>query len=304
MAKRKSTAKHKSKQQAHGKASRQRQRRQPDKPILGLALAGMAITAWLTWTASTSGPLPLCGEGSACDLIQSSRWSTLFGIPVALFGFLTYLLLAFVSFEMRPTLKRWRWQWTVALVGVSVSVYLTLTGLIALQSVCLWCLASLAIISAIFVRVMIVRPNSAPGMPWRDWTINTGAVAFVVLAVMQLHYSGLLGGMGPANPRLQALAEHLDESDAEFYGAFWCPACQQQKELFGAAADELPYIECYPEGRNGPIATQCVTTDIGQSFPTWIIDGERHTGIMAPEELARQAGFDWDGFEADDAEEQ
>ena len=36
--------------------------------------------------------------------------------------------------------------------------------------------------------------------------------------------------------RLAALADHLRESGAVFYGAYWCPHCQAQKQMFGAAA--------------------------------------------------------------------
>jgi len=287
MAKQKSQQK--KRQRAGGKQTRSRQRK-PDWPVFGLALFGMLITAYLTATASASGGLPLCAEGSACDLIQASRWSSLFGIPVAVYGFLTYGLIAFVSFEMKPSLRRWRWQWTIALIGVAVSVYLTLLGLYHLQAVCFWCLASLATISAIFVWLTVKRPESAPGRPWRDWLINTGAATLVVLGIMQLHYSDLL--VGRPDPEMQALAVHLSERDARFYGASWCPACQQQKDMFGAASDELPYVECSPRGRGGLVASACLTAGI-DSYPTWVINGTRYEGILEPERLAELTGFRW-----------
>jgi uncharacterized membrane protein len=290
MAKQKSQQK--KRQRAGGKQTRSRQRK-PDWPVFGLALFGMLITAYLTATASASGGLPLCAEGSACDIIQGSRWSTLFGIPVALFGFLTYALIAFVSFEMKPTLRRWRWQWAVSLIGLTVSLYLTALGIYHLQAVCLWCLASLAVIAAIFIWLTLRRPEAAPGRPWKDWLINTGAAALVVVGVMQLHYSNLLTpGFGRADPQLQALATHLSEQDARFYGASWCPACQQQLDLFGAASDELPYVECSPRGRGGLMASACLTAGI-ESYPTWVINGQRHEGVLEPERLARLSGFRW-----------
>jgi uncharacterized membrane protein len=272
-------------------------RRKPDWQVIALAAAGMAITAFLTWSASTAGPTPLCGPGSACDLIQASHWSSFMGLPVALWGFFTYAVIALLAFEMRPSLKRWRWLWTVALIGVAVSVYLTVVGIVALQAVCLWCLSSLSVICALFVLITWKRPESAPGGRWRDWLLNTGSIVVLVLVVMQLHYSGLLGpGMGREDPQLRALAEHLDERNARFYGAYWCPACQQQKTLFGASADRLPYIECTPDGRRGPVAFTCVSADI-DSYPTWIIEGRRYTGVLEPHQLARHSGFDWESRE-------
>ena len=45
------------------------------------------------------------------------------------------------------------------------------------------------------------------------------------------------------------LARRLRAAGARFYGAFWCSHCFEQKVAFGAAAaKELPYVECYPDG--------------------------------------------------------
>ena len=268
--------------------------RQPDWPVLWLALIGVAITAYLTLQASTTGGLPLCDEGSACDIIQESRWSTLFGIPVALWGLITYALIALPAFEMRPGIKRWRWFWTLSLIGLSVSIYLTVVGIVQLQAVCLWCLASLATIAAIFVVVNARRPHQAPGRPWHHWLLDRGLMTLAILAIMHLHYAGYLGpGFGREDPQLQALAEHLDEQDVRYYGAFWCPACQEQNELFGASYERLPYVECTPDGRGGPTAVACMEENITE-YPTWVVDGEHHRGILEPEELARLTDFDWE----------
>ncbi|MBI2035942.1 MAG: hypothetical protein HYT12_04685 [Candidatus Liptonbacteria bacterium] len=36
----------------------------------------------------------------------------------------------------------------------------------------------------------------------------------------------------------------LKEKGVVFYGAFWCPHCQNQKKLFGKSQKLLPYLEC------------------------------------------------------------
>lgn len=287
-------AKRKNRKASRPAAPPRRRTRQPDWLVLGLALLGVFITGYLTIQASITGGMPLCGEGSACDIIQQSRWSTLFGIPVALWGLVTYALIALPAFEMRPGIKRWRWFWTLSLIGTAVSLYLTLIGIVRLEAVCLWCLASLATITAIFVVVNARRPRDAPGRPWGHWLLDRGLMTVAVLAVMQLHYAGYLGpGFGREDPQLQALAEHLDEQDVRYYGAFWCPACQEQNELFGTSYERLPYVECTPDGRGGPTAMACIEENITE-YPTWVIDGQHHRGIMQPEELADRTGFDWE----------
>ena len=59
------------------------------------------------------------------------------------------------------------------------------------------------------------------------------------------------------------------------------------------AADELPYVECSPAGRQGGLAFECVNAEI-RDFPTWIIRGRRYEQIMQPDELATRSGFRWE----------
>jgi thiol-disulfide isomerase/thioredoxin len=80
----------------------------------------------------------------------------------------------------------------------------------------------------------------------------------------------------------------LAEEEATFWGAFWCPACQQQKSLFGRkSAELLPYTECStPDGQ----ATNqvCVDAEI-TGYPTWdFADGSRVDGVMTLEQLAEK----------------
>jgi hypothetical protein len=74
--------------------------------------------------------------------------------------------------------------------------------------------------------------------------------------------------MTPGKPgKLDAFATCIKESGAIFYGAFWCPHCQNQKALFGSSAKLLPYVECStPDGRGQlPLCTDAGVT----SYPTW-----------------------------------
>lgn len=258
--------------------------------MLALAAIGLSITGYLTVVALAGTQALFCAAGSACEVVQGSRWSILLGVPMALWGFALYALLALSAWRMSNALTRWRRLWLLALAGLTVSVYLTVVAAVELDALCPWCLASLATITAIFLTTTLRRPDGAPGMPWRSWLLNGGAVALTVALALHAYHSGLFR---PAeDPRLRALATHLDRSGAKFYGAFWCPKCQQQKRLFGASADRLPYVECSPNGRNGGVAFACVSNEIG-GYPTWIIEGQRFEQVLTPEELARYTEFGW-----------
>ena len=64
----------------------------------------------------------------------------------------------------------------------------------------------------------------------------------------------------------------------------------EQKDLFGASADRLPYVECSPQGRGGPKASVCIKEKIN-SYPTWFIKGKRYQGVLKPDRLATLAGY-------------
>ncbi len=265
------------------------EQRDPAWLVVLLACAGMLVTGYLTAVAMTGGGAVLCAEGSGCEIIQASRWSVLLGLPIALWGFALYLVIGLIAWRMPPRLKRWRRLNFLSAVGVAVSIYLTVTGLVYLDAVCAWCLVSFVIITAIFVATFRRRPDSAPGTSWANWAANRLLTAVVVAGALFVWQNDVLW---PETPRMQALAEHLDESGAKFYGAFWCPACQEQKRLFGASAERLPYVECTPNGRGGGLAPACATRGIS-SFPTWIINGRRYSGVIEPEDLARYSRFPW-----------
>lgn len=281
-------AKHPSKK---SKTKTKQARPAPPWPLLALLGLGLAITGYLTGLAWLDAGPALCNEGSGCDLIQNSRYSTVLGLPLAFWGFLIYALMMVIALNPSAPTKRWSRLWHLAVAGVAISLYLTVVGVIELQAVCIWCLASLATMSGIFALLAWQRPAANKGPVWWHWPLNSAVLALMVIGSLHLYYySDLL--QPPPSEKLEALAEHLDDSGAQFYGASWCSACQQQKWQFREAAEHLPYIECSPSGRGGPIALACAQQNIS-NYPTWIIDNQRYEGILEPEELARHTGFDW-----------
>ena len=81
----------------------------------------------------------------------------------------------------------------------------------------------------------------------------------------------------------------MTEKGISMYGAFWCPHCSRQKELFGAEAwSYIDYVECSPKGYG--FKGICKNVD---GYPTFMdkrrkvnFSGERSLG-----DLAQQVGF-------------
>jgi glutaredoxin len=96
------------------------------------------------------------------------------------------------------------------------------------------------------------------------------------------------GATASSSARQQALARHLKLQGAVVYGAWWCPHCNHQKELFGAEAIELlPYVECDKDdaGRK-----RCQAAQI-RAYPTWELNGQRRLGVLSLEELEVWSGY-------------
>ena len=262
-----------------------------DNWLLGLAGLGVLLTGYLTLVAWFGEHPAYCGADSECDLVQSSRWSTLFGMPMALWGLLTYALLAGLAWRLRSKPSAWRTTLLVACIGAGVSWFLTVVSIFQIEATCGYCLASFALMNVVLVLVLLRRPSRMSEHAWRKaLPLPMGAAIALVLG-LHLHFSGVFDpAAGPEDPYLESLATHLRESGARFYGAYWCPACQEQKALFTASVDRLPYVECTPGGRSGPRALDCVTHNI-QEYPTWIIDGRRYTGVVSVERLGRVSDF-------------
>ena len=97
----------------------------------------------------------------------------------------------------------------------------------------------------------------------------------------------ILAGCGPG--KYDAFATCIAQSGTTFYGAFWCPHCSAQKELFGSSVDLLPYVECSTPDKRAQTQV-CIDAKI-ESYPTWEFkDGSRLTGEVSLAGLAQKTG--------------
>ena len=266
----------------------------PNWPLFVLAVLGMALSGYLTFTAWSGKTVAFCTEGAGCDVVLSSRWSTLFGMPTSFWGFLTYALLAAVAWN-RHADNQWRWAWVISLFGLLYSLYLTAISYFELQAACPYCLTSLSLMTIIFIVTTFQRPENLQHFSWGPWLAKTIGAALVAIVALHSYYAGYWGGApGPEDPWIRGLAEHLSKSDAKFYGASWCPHCNEQKKLFGSSVKRIPYVECSPGGQQAPQAQVCKEKGI-QSYPTWIINGQRYTGVQPLDALAQSSQYQYQG---------
>jgi uncharacterized membrane protein/glutaredoxin len=284
----------KSKRPSSKSAQQRLLRNGPNWPLFLLALLGMGLTGYLTFTAWQGKGVAFCTVGSACDVVLNSRWSTLFGMPTSFWGFLTYTLLAAIAWNQYAD-NQWKAAWVVTVIGLLYSVYLTGVSYLVLQAACPYCLTSLGLMILILIALVLQKPAHLPRFSWGPWLAKTVGSALIIVVALHLHYAGYLGkAPGPEDPWVRGLADHLSQTNAKFYGASWCPHCNDQKQLFGASARRLPYIECSVGGPGTRQAAVCKEAGV-ESYPTWVINGQRYLGTQTLDALAQYSSYKYQG---------
>ena len=265
----------------------------------------------------------------SCDAVLSSPYAVVFGLPLALFGCLAYVGMGTFALaplavngdekkELRSNLEQWTWLllFAGATAMTIFSSYLMYVLAFQIKAVCFYCIGSAVFSLSLLVLTLV-------GTIWED----IGQLLFTGLIVVMVTLIGTLGvyanlaspgaettggkiavslpttppepnGKGwttttTSGPAEIALAEHLTTIGAKEYGAYWCPHCFQQKQLFGKEAfTKAPYVECATDGVN---AQTKACQDAGvKAFPTWVIKGTTYSGVQSLEKLAELSGYTGD----------
>jgi hypothetical protein len=127
------------------------------------------------------------------------------------------------------------------------------------------------------------KTPSAKSTPRLEWLAVVVALVIVAWAVYYFAYY-----RKPVST-LDGFAKCVTKSGAKMYGAWWCPHCADQKELFGFAFQYVNYVECSAPGQRTENNT-CKQAGV-KNFPTWqFSDGSREEGTLPLPALAAKTG--------------
>lgn len=295
--------------------------------IGAIAIVGTLLTTYLSVLKLTGGSAACSGDAAAgassCNAVLNSAYAEVFGIPLPLFGCLAYISMATFALvplavkpdqnkALRSQLEDWTWLLLFALATAMTvfSSYLMYVLATKLQTVCFYCIGSAIFSLSLFVLTVI-------GRRWED----IGQLFFIAIIVAMVTLIGTLGVYANVDRPRDAgeripiespsgapeapigweitsksgeseieLALHLTKIGAKKYGAYWCPHCYEQKQLFGKEAfSKINYIECDPNGKNAQPQV-CKEANV-KSYPNWEINGKLIEGVQTLDELADLSGY-------------
>src|SRR5215510_13382112 len=118
--------------------------------MIGLAIIGLLVSIYMTIYKLTNNDAMCIGSGG-CSVVNSSQYSEVGGIPVALIGVGGYLaILALLFLENRPGFFQENAMMVlfgVTLVGFLFTLYLIFVEIRLIHALCPFCLTSQAVMT-------------------------------------------------------------------------------------------------------------------------------------------------------------
>jgi len=127
--------------------------------VATLALAGIFVAVYLLlYKIGVIGNLS-CGIGS-CETVNTSKWATFLGAPVAAWGvgfYIVMFVVALVSLQDRyaDSLGMSKALAAFSAGGFAFSAWLTYLELFVIRAICQWCVISAIIVTLILVVALL-----------------------------------------------------------------------------------------------------------------------------------------------------
>ena len=130
-----------------------------------LALAGMAVSSVSLQRHYAKSASAFCdfGERFNCDIVNRSEYSAVMGIPVAGIGVVGYGVLLVLATFYRSRVETPLRLLGAALAGLAFALYLTYVEGHILETWCILCLSSLALIVLMTLLAVVLKMRSAAG---------------------------------------------------------------------------------------------------------------------------------------------
>jgi uncharacterized membrane protein len=133
--------------------------------LMVLALLGFLSALYLTLVHYRGG-IPRCYVVQGCDIVQTSKYSAILGVPIALFGAVYFTLMFYLGIGLMatPTRKLVLGYKVLSYAGALAAIPLFLLQAAVLRAFCTYCLVTEAVLLLMWVGSFAVKP-AGPATP-------------------------------------------------------------------------------------------------------------------------------------------
>ena len=133
------------------------------RAMVVIAVLGLALASYLVYV-HYSGTRPACTAGDACLKVQTSVYSKIAGVPVALIGLIGYIGI-FLSLLVPDRDEVRLATLVMTVIGVGFSGYLTYRELFTLKTICEECATSAVLMLLLFLAAAVRYVLGDPPAP-------------------------------------------------------------------------------------------------------------------------------------------
>jgi len=127
--------------------------------VFVFSLLGLSVASFLFYKYSLNESV-FCPIGAGCDIVRTSSYSHILGIPIPFLGvvyYLTMALLSVVHSHQLPYKLVRKLQLLASVFAVGFGIYLTFLEVFVIRAYCFWCLMSFIISAVIFLVIVVSR---------------------------------------------------------------------------------------------------------------------------------------------------
>ena len=131
--------------------------------VTALSFAGFVVATYLTFV-HFRGYVSPCYVVHGCETVQTSKYSVVLGVPVALAGAVFFAFMFYLGVGLLTAGRPWvlRTVQVLSFVAALAMIPLFLLQAIVLQAFCSYCLATEAIVLATWVVTFLLVPARRP----------------------------------------------------------------------------------------------------------------------------------------------
>ncbi len=256
--------------------------------IAFISAGGFGIMAYLTYIhfANTQSFCDI-SETVSCDVVTTSIYSEIFGLPISIMG-LGYFGLVFLLSVFHRKKAFYQVIFFLTLFVLIPSLYFTALEAFVIKAFCILCETSKALMFTI-LAVSFVAMKQKFGWVARN------AIPVLIAGIVAAGVTYFAQASTITQADYTTFVTSLNEEGVIYYKSVKCNNCKRQEAMLGEAYKKLNSVECHPDGEN-PQVQLCLDKGIKKT-PTFLIEEDgiekkRLEGLQPLDDLAKWAGVE------------